>query len=267
MIQSKDAPGAQPAESPLVAELRATIEELRQAVQARDEFLIAAAHELRNPMTPILVGLDAVLSAAQSGAPASAIAPALENLKDNVARYVKRAGSLLDVSRLTTGRFRPELSEVDLSELTREVVQAAAPVARYSGSQLNLAIQDGVVGLWDRLALEQIVENLLSNAIKYGAGNPVEVALSADRSEARLAVSDQGIGISAEDQARIFDRFERAVTRSQHGGFGVGLWTVGRLTAALNGEITVASAPGRGSTFTVRLPLRSAAQQEGSSAS
>lgn len=252
-------------ESAQIAELRATVEELRRAVEARDEFLIAAAHELRNPMTPILIGLDALLSTARAGeAPPSVVVPALESLKDSVARYLKRAGSLLDVSRLTTGRFQPEFAEVDLSELIREAARSAAPVARYSGSRLDLAIQDEVIGVWDRLALEQIVENLLSNAIKYGDGKPVKVALSADGSLARLAISDQGIGISPQDQARIFDRFERAVTRSQHGGFGVGLWTVGRLTAALNGEVRVASAPGRGSTFTVSLPLRPVAQEEGS---
>lgn len=243
------------------------MEDLRSAVQARDEFLIAAAHELRNPMTPILVGLDALLTAARAGGgPQSAMVPAIEILKDNVARYIRRAGSLLDVSRLTTGSFQPELTLVDLSALAREVAESAIPVARYHGSRLDIAIQDHVTGTWDRLALEQIVENLLSNAIKYGAGTPVELELSADEAKARLAVRDRGIGISENDKSRIFERFERAVASSQHNGFGVGLWLVGRLTAALHGEISVASVPGQGTTFTVTLPLRPSSQQEGSTA-
>jgi signal transduction histidine kinase len=140
------------------------------------------------------------------------------------------------------------------------VAQSVAPEARHSGSRLDLSIQEGVVGVWDRLAVEEIVENLLSNASKYGAGKPIQISLSLDSTTARIVIRDQGIGISTEDQARIFDRFERAVTRSQHGGFGVGLWIVGRLVEAMGGTITITSQPGEGSAFVVSLPIQSMQQ-------
>jgi len=112
-----------------------------------------------------------------------------------------------------------------------------------------------VTGLLDELAVEQIADNLLSNAVKYGAGEPIEVSLVGDCRKARLTAPDHGIGISEEDRARIFGAFERAVTRREEGGFGIGLWVVRHLVDAMHGEIHVASWLGKGSTFIVILPL------------
>jgi signal transduction histidine kinase len=94
----------------------------------------------------------------------------------------------------------------------------------------------------------------LSNALKYGAGEPIEVSLVRDETGVRLTVRDYGIGISEADQARIFDAFERAVTRREHGGFGIGLWIVNQLVDTMHGKVHVTSRPNQGSTFTVRLP-------------
>jgi signal transduction histidine kinase len=108
------------------------------------------------------------------------------------------------------------------------------------------------------MAIEEILENLVSNAIKYGAGKPILVSVVADDAEgvARVNVVDSGPGISSESQARIFERFERAVPRDHHaGGFGVGLWVVNRLVEAMKGTVDVTSEPGVGSTFCITLPL------------
>ena len=111
------------------------------------------------------------------------------------------------------------------------------------------------MGQWDRLAVEQIVANLLSNAIKYGAGTQINIALSSDQTDALLSVSDRGPGISPNDQARIFERFEQAVGKQEkRSGFGIGLWLVKSLVEAHGGTISVHSQLGTGSTFTVRLP-------------
>jgi signal transduction histidine kinase len=133
-------------------------------------------------------------------------------------------------------------------------------------SPVETSLQDGVVGSWDRLALEEVADNLLSNAIKFGAGKPVTVALTADERTARLAVRDRGIGISEADRARIFGRFERAVTRREHGGFGIGLWLANQLVTAMGGAIAVEGGPGEGTTFTVTLPRDGMQQQETSGA-
>jgi signal transduction histidine kinase len=109
--------------------------------------------------------------------------------------------------------------------------------------------------LLDELAVVQIADNLLSNAVKYGAGEPIEVSLVRHGSKAHLTVRDHGIGISKEDQARIFDAFERAVSRRAQGGFGIGLWVVRQLVDTMHGDINVTSRPAEGSIFTVTLPL------------
>jgi signal transduction histidine kinase len=106
--------------------------------------------------------------------------------------------------------------------------------------------------------MDQILTNLLSNAIKYGQGRPISVEFGPvgpeDGSDVSIAVRDRGIGMSPDVLGRIFDRFERAVTDREYGGFGLGLWIARQVVQAMDGTITAESEPGRGSTFTVRLP-------------
>ncbi|HYZ42410.1 MAG TPA: HAMP domain-containing sensor histidine kinase [Stellaceae bacterium] len=233
------------------------IAELTQAVQARDAFIAIAAHELRNSMTPMLGYIEHTLSVArrpESGCP-EAVIVALKRLAHQIAEYIKRATTLLDVSRITAGKLRAELSVVDLSAMMMEAVYRYRAGAQRSGCRLEPSIEGEVSGLLDALAVEQIADNLLSNAVKYGAGQPIEVSLVRHGTKARLTVRDHGIGISGENQARIFGAFERAVTRREEGGFGIGLWVVRHLVDAMHGEIYVTSLPGEGSTFTVTLPL------------
>ncbi len=239
------------------------IEELREAVRARDEFVAIAAHELRNPMTPVLMQIGGLLAAARDPRRCrpELLAPRLELLELAVREFVRRSTALLDVSRIAAGNVRIELAEVDLTGVVRGVADRAKVAARMARSPVETSLQDGVVGSWDRLALEEVADNLLSNAIKFGAGKPVTVALTADERTARLAVRDRGIGISEADRARIFGRFERAVTRREHGGFGIGLWLANQLVTAMGGAITVEGAPGEGTTFTVTLPQGGSEQQ------
>lgn len=226
-------------------------------MHARDAFIAIAAHELRNPMTPILGYVEHILSVGrrpESGYP-EAVLVALERLAGLVGEYVKQATTLLNISRITAGKLRAELSVVDLSGMMRQAVHRHRAGAEHSGCRLEPSIEGEVSGLLDELAIEQIADNLLSNAIKYGAGEPIEVSLVRNGTEARLTVRDHGIGISEEDQARIFAAFERAVTRREQSGFGIGLWVVRQLVDAMHGEGYVTSRPAEGSTFTVTLPL------------
>lgn len=238
------------------------IEELREAVRARDEFVAIAAHELRNPMTPILMQVDLLLAAARrpDRCRPDVIIPRLEQLEMAAQEFVRRSTALLDVSRIAAGNVRIELAEVDLSALIHGVISRTAVAARRAQCRLDAELQEGVVGLWDKLALEQVAENLLTNATKFGAGHPIAVTLHSDGQTATLIVRDEGIGISEEDRTRIFQRFERAVTQREHGGFGIGLWLANQLVMAMGGRITIESAIGQGSTFTVMLALDGAQQ-------
>jgi two-component system, OmpR family, sensor kinase len=235
------------------------VETLREAVRARDELISIAAHELRNPMTPILLQVERLLDLARRGSPPeqfAALVQELDLLRRLIQSYLKRAGTLLDVSRITSGKLHLDLVPVNLSGVTNEVLDELAPTARLGGCKIATGVEDNVIGLWDQLAIEEIVENLVSNAIKYGAGQPIDVTLARDEVAAWLVVRDRGIGISEEDQARLFGRFERAVAQRRQGGFGIGLWLVRQLVHAMGGDILIKSRSGEGSTFRVMLPLK-----------
>jgi len=136
-----------------------------------------------------------------------------------------------------------------------EVLDRSTEAAARAQCQLRMNLDEQVKGQWDWLRLEQVVTNLLSNALKYGGGYPVEVGVSAEEDRARLTVRDQGIGIPLKDQARIFNRLERAVSSRNYGGLGLGLWIARQIVEAHGGVIRVESEPGYGATFIVEVPF------------
>jgi signal transduction histidine kinase len=146
------------------------------------------------------------------------------------------------------------LSEVDLVEVTRDVVSQLGNDLGRSGSTLSLTTEARIVGLWDRGRLEQVVTNLLANAVKFGLGRPIEVVVAAHGATALLTVRDHGIGIPRGMQQRIFRPFERAVSDRQYGGLGLGLYIVHTIVDALGGTIHLESKSGAGTTFRVELP-------------
>ncbi|HET9451371.1 MAG TPA: ATP-binding protein, partial [Aggregicoccus sp.] len=231
--------------------------EAQKAVQLRDEFLSVASHELKTPLTSLLLRLDSLARAPSLASSGSVPLPGshLEMLRRQVRKLSDLVDGLLDVTRIGAGRVTLRLEPVDLGALVREVAARFEPQAQRAGGSLQVEDAGGVVGEWDRLRLEQVTTNLVSNALKYGAGKPVQVRVlrEADGS-ARLDVEDAGIGIAPEHRARIFGRFERAVSERHYGGLGLGLYITHQLVTALGGSVSVQSALGEGSTFSVRLP-------------
>ena len=253
-----DAPGQTGTDAAAeLADLRRQVEALREAVRARDDFIAIAAHELRNPMTPIMAVSELALKAARDAGTACPprIAILLERMQLFTQDFIQRSTRLLDVSRIEAGNLRLMPSPTDVSALVRSVAERYDIMAARSGSRIELDVEDGVGGILDRLAVEQVVENLLSNALKFGMGRPLTVRLRAAGGSARLEVQDRGIGMSADQQARLFVRFEQVVAQHRGSGFGVGLWLANRLVMAMGGQIAVAGRLDEGSTFTVTLPL------------
>jgi two-component system OmpR family sensor kinase len=232
-----------------------TIRALKEAVAARDTVIAVAGHELRNPMGAIVVNVTNILyrMRREDGIP-EWISTRLAALEKQTTNFVRRATTLLDVSRLTTERFAVDRELVCLADIVRDIVAETAEEARRSGCEVSVEATDAAMGWWDRAALEQVALNLLSNAIKYGAGAPIDVRVTCDESHAALTVRDHGIGIAESDRERIFGRFERAVTKRERPGFGLGLWIVRQLVIAHGGEVLVESTPGVGSLFTATLP-------------
>jgi signal transduction histidine kinase len=174
----------------------------------------------------------------------------VEMLDQAIARQTETVEALLDLSRINAGLTANDLEAFDLGELVREVVarldRRSAPVVLTASARSP--------GSWDRGKVERVVSNLVTNGVKYGDGRPVEVAVEDHGSRVHVVVRDQGIGIAAEDQERIFQRFERAVSVTSFSGFGLGLWIARSLVESMGGAIRVESAVGHGSTFTVDLP-------------
>jgi signal transduction histidine kinase len=233
--------------------LGAVTEERRRALAMRESLIALAAHELKTPLTSLLLRIQKLARRLRDGTPPGANpvrdAEALEGLVKRIGRLVD---DLLDVSRIAAENVRLDREDVDLAALAREVV------GRLPESQqalIAIAGPEALTGRWDRLRVDQILTNLVSNALKYGEHKPVVVMVERVEERARLVVRDRGIGIAEKDLKRIFERFERAATKNVS-GFGVGLWIVQQVVRSLDGTIDVTSRLGQGSTFVVELPLR-----------
>ncbi|WP_257446758.1 sensor histidine kinase [Archangium lipolyticum] len=232
--------------------------QLQQSIRMRDEFLSVASHELRTPLTPLnllLHGLQRAASSQPDTPFTRLVHHNAETGRRQIQRLVRLVEDLLDVSRIVEGRLQPRLEEVDLVSIAREAVGRIEPQAAAAGCALEVHAPGPVVGQWDRLRLEQVLVNLVENALKYGPGKPVRVRVEAHEDRAVLSVRDEGIGIPPEHQARVFERFERAVSDRHYGGLGLGLYISCQIVRAHGGNIRVDSTPGVETTFTVELPL------------
>jgi signal transduction histidine kinase len=248
----------------MLVDLQHRQDEALEAIRLRDEFLSVASHELKTPLTSLKLrvqGMAEHMPTITDPTEAARMKKGVDLAERQVRRLEKLVNNLLDVSRIAIGRFPLQREEVDLVGLVHNVVgQFSAELAR-SGNEVSLELPEHAYGRWDPMRLEQVVVNLLSNAIKYGAGKPIKVTVALAGPTARIVVRDRGIGIGAEDQARIFERFERAVSLN-YGGLGLGLHITREIVRAHGGTIRVESDPGAGAAFIVELPRENAIHPE-----
>jgi signal transduction histidine kinase len=227
----------------------------REAIRARDDFLVLASHELRTPLASLQLQADVLRREAQRAGN-----DAWATRSDAMAKQVGRLGALVDhmdealhvrAGGLTLGREPCDL--LPIVEGTAKSVAQQAP----SDSTITVNVEGSAPwgGRWDRRRIEQLVGILLENAVKFGAGKPVDVTLRKDGNEVVLAVRDHGLGITPERLSSIFSPFERAVPKENYGGLGLGLYIAKAITEAHGGTISVSSTVGAGTTFEVRLPL------------
>jgi PAS domain S-box-containing protein len=233
----------------------------KEEVRERDEFLSIASHELRTPVTVLQLQLQLLHRAARRSM--EELPQLLEGKVEALERQTRRiallVNELLDVSRMRLGTLELRYEPLDLAEVARETAEHVRLTVTPARAGIELALSPAT-GLWDRLRLEQVITNLLVNAAKFGEGKPITLSVDAAGRVARLKVVDHGIGIPVEHQARVFDRFERAVPSQHFGGLGLGLYVVRQIVEAHGGAIPVESAPGAGAVFTVELPVDPPAQ-------
>jgi signal transduction histidine kinase len=224
-----------------------------------EEFLSLASHELMTPVTSLALGAEVVKReiARQPGV-SGRVAAALDIFDRQIGRLTLLFDELLQATELEA--YPPELTleDVDLIQLVHRVVGRLAAQLPEAARTVRVDAGPALAGRWDRARIERVVLHLVKNALTFGEGKPItiEVRPTPDaRAGARLVVRDQGLGIAREDQARIFERFQRAVPASHFGGLGLGLYIARAVVRAHGGSIAVESEPGQGAAFTVDLPL------------
>jgi signal transduction histidine kinase len=231
----------------------------QEAIRLRDEFIDIASHELRTPLTSLMLQIQILKKHLETGVLRGA--PMVGELSNLVSmtntqllelRDVIEA--LLDASRVASGELTLHLEDVDLTDLVLAAADRQAAKLTRAGSTLNVRADPEVRVRCDPPRIEQVVVNLLGNAMKYGARKPIDLELTHTAEMIRLTVRDRGIGIAKEDQARIFERFARAVSVRRYGGFGLGLYVTRQIVSAHGGRIHVESEPGDGATFVVEIP-------------
>jgi signal transduction histidine kinase len=243
----------------LLAQLQTTQNELEQAVRMRDDFMSIVAHEVRTPLNGLI--LETQLRKMHL-ARDNAAAFTLEKMHAMVDRDERQIKSLirliedmLDVSRIRTGKLSIRTTRFDLAQLVRNLLQNFAPQIDAAESTVSLVADQPVEGDWDEFRIEQVVSNLLTNALRYGAKGLIDVRVYAEDGQARVEVRDHGIGISEENQKRIFQQFERVSAKTAVAGLGLGLFISEQIVAAHGGSISVESKINEGSLFRVCLPL------------
>ncbi len=240
----------------MLAEVGRSTHELREADRRKDEFLAILAHELRNPLAPLRNALEILRLSGDDPVRAE---KARQMMARQLGQMVRLVDDLLDVSRITTGKLGVRPATIDLRDPLRDAVETVRPFIDQRGHHLEVALPGEAVSVeGDRTRLAQVVANLLNNAAKYTPPRGhIRLALEPGDRETVITVSDDGIGLTGESMARIFDMFvqvDHSLDRSQ-AGLGVGLTLARRLVELHAGTIGVASpGPGRGTTFTVRLP-------------
>ncbi|WP_413288429.1 ATP-binding protein [Bdellovibrio sp. HCB337] len=227
---------------------------LAQTVHMRDQFLTIAGHELKTPLTNMQMQIQLRLRDLKRKDTQAFTPEKIEDVLNEQYGYVRRMNRLvedmLDVSQISEGRLRLWPERFDLCELISEVIRPFENVKFLS------AARGPLMGSWDRIRIEQVIVNLLTNAVKYGNSKPIEISLSQEGDHVRICVRDQGIGIAAHDHARVFQRYERAISENEVCGFGLGLYISNYIVQLHGGEIRLQSEIGQGSEFTVILPIQ-----------
>ncbi|MFL1514320.1 hybrid sensor histidine kinase/response regulator [Pseudomonas prosekii] len=243
----------------LLKQLQNTQNELEQAVRMRDDFMSIVAHEVRTPLNGLILETQLrKMHLARDNAAAFTL-DKMHAMVDRDERQIKSLirliEDMLDVSRIRTGKLSIRPSRFDLVKLVDNLLQNFAPQVDAAESSVVFTAEGAVEGHWDEFRIEQVISNLLTNALRYGGKGQIDVRVYCHGSEARVEVQDRGIGISEENQKRIFLQFERVSAKTVVAGLGLGLFISEQIVAAHGGSIVVESKINEGALFRVCLPL------------
>jgi signal transduction histidine kinase len=243
----------------LLKQLQSTQLELEQAVRMRDDFMSIVAHEVRTPLNGLILETQLrKMHLARDNASAFTL-DKMHAMVDRDERQIKSLirliEDMLDVSRIRTGKLSIRPSRFDLVQLVSNLLDNFKPQVEAAECSTRFTAEQPVVGNWDEFRIEQVISNLLTNALRYGGKSQIDVRVYVQDGQARVEVQDQGIGISEENQKRIFQQFERVSAKTVVAGLGLGLFISEQIIAAHGGSIAVESKINEGALFRVCLPL------------
>jgi len=234
------------------------LRESREAIRLRDLFSSIASHELKTPLTALLLNLKTLRRRLDKDAPENeTLRTQIDRCESSATRMGELIHTLLDVAQIHDGKLALSLDEMDVVEAVRRVTSGFELVRPAGGQEIQIQADGAVTARLDPLRFDQMLSNLLSNAIKYGAGKPIEVRVHHDgeANAAHIEVVDQGLGIEPTMTEKIFEPFQRAVSaEAAVPGLGLGLYVVKMIVEGHGGRINVDSRMGQGSRFIVELP-------------
>jgi PAS domain S-box-containing protein len=241
-----------------ISNIKLTQVQLEEAIKTRDDFLSVASHELKTPLSSLKLQAQFIQKLFANEKFEELTLPRLKKFVDLTDKQVERLDRLvediLDISRIRSGKLNMNPVRVTLNEIILGVVERLKPSMDNSGTPVQLNLEANVLGIWDKMRLEQVITNLLTNAMRYGDHKPVSLKLSLEDGTALLKIKDEGIGMDKETLNKIFQQFERGVS-IDISGLGLGLFITRQIIELHGGKIWAESeGKNRGSTFYVRLP-------------
>ena len=243
----------------LLAQLQLTQVELERAVRMRDDFMSIVSHEVRTPLNGLILETQLrKMHLARDNAAAFTMEKMhamVDRDERQILSLIRLIEDMLDVSRIRTGKLSIRPAEFDLARTVDRLLENFSAQISAAQSSVNFTAEYPVVGHWDEFRIEQVISNLLTNALRYGANKPIDVTVYIEGNQAVVDVRDQGIGISQENQQRVFQQFERVSASQVAAGLGLGLFISEQIVAAHSGTISVQSELGEGALFRVCLPL------------
>jgi signal transduction histidine kinase len=221
---------------------------------AKSRFLAGMSHELRTPLHSIL-GFSQLLDAEAGGRLSEKQRLFVHYIEGSGRHLLTLINEVLDLSRVAAGEMEVDIAEVDLAEVAEATTDSMRPLAEVRGQAIEVAVPAGISVQADHRRLTQALTNLLANAIKFTPdGGRISVSARDAGRFVEVSVTDTGIGISEEDQERVFEEFTQLEAGRRAGGTGLGLAITRQLVGAMAGSVSLQSRPGEGSTFSIRLP-------------
>ncbi len=242
--------------SDLIGELQKSVEQNEVLIASRKKAVHTITHELRTPLTAI-IGYTALM---EKGNDADKKEQYVRNIRQSSDRMREMLNTLLSFFRLDNGKEQPNISPCRISTITHILETEFTPVAMHKGLALTITNQTDTVVLTDKERILQIGNNLLSNAIKFTDSGGVSLTTDYDNGILKLIIEDTGTGMTEEEQQRVFGAFERLANAAAKDGFGLGLSIVQRIVSMLGGTIQLESEKGKGSRFTVKIPMQTAGE-------